>query len=38
MFCGLALFGAFAESAEGWGYLAAEEGLPVGEVGEWIIL
>jgi hypothetical protein len=38
MFCGLALFGAFAESAEGWGYLAADEGLPVGEVGEWIIL
>jgi hypothetical protein len=38
MFCGLALFGAFAESAEGWGYLAAGEGLPVGEVGEWIIL
>jgi hypothetical protein len=38
MFCGLALFGAFAESAEGWSYLAGAEGLPAGEVGEWIIL
>jgi hypothetical protein len=38
MFCGLALSGAFAESAEGWGYLAAEADLPAGEVGEWIIL
>ena len=38
MFCGLALYGAIAESAQGWGYLAADEGLAAGEVGEWIIL
>ncbi|MGH3146809.1 MAG: hypothetical protein ACRDTR_13520 [Rubrobacter sp.] len=38
MFSGLALYGAFAESAEGWGYFAAEKGLPAGVVGEWIIL
>jgi hypothetical protein len=38
MFCVLAPYGAFAESAEGWGYLAADRGLPAGELGEWIIL
>lgn len=38
MFCGLALYGAFGGSAAGWGYLAAERGLPAGELGEWIVL
>ena len=38
LFCGLGLYGALAESAEGWGYFAAARGLPAGEVGEWIIL
>ena len=38
MFSGLALYGALAESAEGWGYLAAERGLPAGDLGEWVIL
>ena len=38
LFCGLGLYGVLAESAEGWGYFAAERGLPAGELGEWIIL
>ena len=38
LFCVLALYGALTESAAGWGYFAAEQGLPAGELGEWIIL
>ena len=38
LFCGLALYGVLAECAEGWGYVAAERGLPAGALGEWIIL
>jgi len=37
IFCALGLFGAFAEAAEGWGYLAQDHNLPGGKAGEWLI-
>jgi len=38
IFLALGVSGGFWESAEGWGYLAAERDLPGGAIGEWIIL
>ncbi len=38
IFLALGVSGGFWESAEGWGYLAAERNLPGGPIGEWIIL
>ncbi|MDP9208119.1 MAG: hypothetical protein M3O65_06400, partial [Actinomycetota bacterium] len=37
LLCGLALWGATAELAEAYGYVAAERGLPGGVAGEWLI-
>lgn len=37
LFCVLALWGVVAETGEGWGLLAADQGLAGGAVGEWLI-